>query len=226
MYTSEERLSLGAVSEAVTGADALTARRLLAPYPPGDGDVLDELARLAAGSATSGNAPSSQLAVELLLEQLDASGIVRRFVRAALLDESAIEDVTQDVLISVAGSISSFAGTSKVTTWVHRIVRNRVVDHLRRQRATSPLPPDDLGPAERMSSMIATRATVRDVLAGLPDLYREPVVLRDVQGLSYAELSEQLDRSVGTVKSQVSRGRALVAAALRDTAFADGASTS
>lgn len=100
---------------------------------------------------------------------------------------------------------------------MHRIARNRVVDHLRRQRATSPLPPEDLGPAERMSSIIATRATVRDVLAALPEPYREPVVLRDVEGLSYAEVGERLGRGVGTVKSQVSRGRALVAASLRGT---------
>ncbi|MEE6288145.1 RNA polymerase sigma factor [Georgenia sp. MJ173] len=141
--------------------------------------------------------------------------MVRRFARAALLDEAAVDDVAQDALISVAASIGSFRGSSKITTWVHRIVRHRVVDHLRRQRATSPLPPDDLGPAERMSSMIATRATVRAALASLPELYRDPVTMRDLGGLTYDEIAQRLDRSIGTVKSQVSRGRALVAATLR-----------
>ncbi len=178
--------------------------------PADDPEVLDELARLAAAGG-----PGAPLATELLVERLDASGVVRRFVRAALLDEAAVDDVTQDALISVAGSIHSFAGEARVTTWVHRIVRHRVVDHLRRQRSTSPLPPEDLAPGERMSSMIATRATVRDVLAGLPDRYRDPVTLRDVEGLPYTEVAERLGRSVGTVKSQVYRGRALVAAALR-----------
>lgn len=169
-------------------------------------DVLDLLgARAAAGSS---------LATELLVEQLDESGVVRRFVRDALLDESAVDDVCQDALISVATSIRSFSGGSKVTTWVHRIVRNRVVDHLRRQRATTALPDDDVGPGERMSSLIATRATVRAALAALPDLYREPVTLRDLEGLPYAEVADRLGRSIGTVKSQISRGRALVAASL------------
>lgn len=66
--------------------------------------------------------------------------------------------------------------------------------------------------------MIASRTTVRAALATLPDLYREPVTLRDMEGLAYAEVAERLDRNVGTVKSQVARGRALVAAALRDPA--------
>lgn len=120
------------------------------------------------------------------------------------------------MLVSVATSVRSFTGRSRVTTWVHGIVRHRVVDHLRRQRATAPLPDDDLGPAERMSSLIATRTTVRDALAALPDLYREPVTLRDIEGLPYAEVADRLGRSVGTVKSQVSRGRALVASQLGD----------
>lgn len=197
------------LDEAVAAADATGARLLLRDLPPGDEDALQLLAvQAAAGSG---------LATELLIERLDESGVVRRFARGSLFDDAAIDDVCQDTLISVASGIGGFRGDAKITTWVHRIVRNRVVDHLRRQRATSPLPDDDMAPAARISSMIASRTTVRDALAGLPDLYREPVTLRDMEGLSYAEISERIDRSVGTVKSQVSRGRALVAAALRGT---------
>lgn len=201
------------LDHALDRGDAQAARRAAsdaAGGASGRDDVLDLLAaRAAAGSS---------LATELLVEQLDESGVVRRFVRGALLDESAVDDVCQDVLISVATSIRSFAGGSKVTTWVHRIARNRVVDHLRRQRATTPLPEDDVAPGERMSSLIATRASVRDALDALPALYRDPVTLRDIEGLPYAEVADRLGRSLGTVKSQVSRGRALVAALLGDAA--------
>ncbi|WP_299277672.1 RNA polymerase sigma factor [uncultured Georgenia sp.] len=212
-----DRAAPPGLREAVARGDAPATRQLLDRIPVDDPEVLDVLARAAADGGVG-----ARLATELLVERLDASGVVRRFVRAALLDEAAVDDVTQDALISVAGSVHSFAGEAKVTTWVHRIVRHRVVDHLRRQRATSPLPPDDLAPAERMSSLIATRATLRDVLAGLPDRYRGPVTLRDVEGLPYTEVAERLGRSVGTVKSQVARGRALVAAALRSTGRQEG----
>ena len=207
---------LSDLGDALSAGDAGQSRALLRAVP---GEDLDDLLAVLAEHARDG----SGLATELLVEQLDESGVIRRFVRSALLDEAAVDDVCQDVLISVAGSIGSFRGGSKVTTWVHTIVRNRVVDHLRRQRATAPLPEDDLSPAQRMSSLIATRATVQDALASLPDLYREPVTLRDLEGLSYAEVAERLDRNVGTVKAQISRGRAMVAAALRgDGARWDG----
>lgn len=160
--------------------------------------------------------------MEVLLERLDEAGVARRMVRAALLEESAVDDVTQDVLISAAAGIGRFRGEAKVTTWLHTIVRHRVVDHLRRQRATLPLPADDVGPAARMSSLLATRATVQAVLAGLPELYRVPVTLRDVDGLPYQEIARVLGRSEGTVKAQISRGRALVAAALRGQPDSDG----
>lgn len=200
--------ALRELASALGAGDPVQSRSVLRAVPPEHSD--DALSVLAA-QAADGDA----LATELLVEELDGSGVIRRFVRSALLDESAVDDVCQDVLISVAGSIRSFRGGSKVTTWVHSIVRRRVVDHLRRQRASAPLPEDDVGPAQRMSSMLATRATVRDALARLPELYRAPVTLRDLEGLSYAEVAQRLDRNVGTVKAQISRGRALVASALR-----------
>src|SRR5699024_10159392 len=117
--------------------------------------VLDLLAR---------HARSQPQATELLVEVLDASGTVRRFAAGALLDQAAVDDVSQDALISVADSVGSYDGRSKVTTWVHSIVRRRVVDHLRRQRSTVPLEEHDVSPAARMSSIIATRATVHEAL--------------------------------------------------------------
>ena len=57
--------------------------------------------------------------------------------------------------------------------------------------------------------------TVRDAVAALPDLYRAPVVLRDLDGLTYEEIAQRLGRTLGAVKVQISRGRALVAATLR-----------
>ncbi|WP_258933655.1 RNA polymerase sigma factor [Nesterenkonia pannonica] len=169
----------------------------------------DALAVLASEARTEGSA------AELLIEALDSSGVMRRFAGAALLDSTAVDDVAQEALISVAYSIESYDGRGKVTTWVHSIVRRRVVDHLRRQRQDAPLD-EDAGPAARISSMIATRTTVREALEALPELYRQPVVHRDIEGLSYKEIAQRLGRAEGTVKAQISRGRAMVAAQLKE----------
>lgn len=189
--------------DALAANDGVSARTL-ASYLPQD-ERWSELATAAA---------SSPLAVEILIEELDTSGLVRRFVRRSLLDHDAIDDVSQDTLISIAHSVAAFAGRSSVSTWVHQIAQRRVVDHLRRQRATAPLPEDDIGPSQRISSMIATRETVRDAIGQLPQAYRDPLRMRDIDGLTYQDIADRLDRSVGTVKSQISRGRAMVAAAM------------
>lgn len=159
-------------------------------------------------------ARANGLAVELLVEELDSCGIVKRFVGRSLLDRNAIDDVSQDTLISIAASLPSFTARSSVTTWVHTIAQRRVADHLRRQRATSPLPEHDFGPTQRISSIIATRETVQEAIRQLPERYREPVLMRDMHGVEYQQIADKLGLSLGTVKSQISRGRAMVAAAI------------
>lgn len=198
---------LDELGEALSARDMHSARRLAFTLVE-SGEHDDVLALLAR------HTQEVPRAAELFIEVLDATGVVHRFAGAALLDQAAVDDVAQDSLISIAGSIGSYNGRSKVTTWVHSIVKRRVVDHLRRQRETAPLD-EHVGEAVRMSSMIAARASVRAALDGIDELYRTPVVLRDVEGLPYVEIAQRLDRAEGTIKAQISRGRAMVAATLR-----------
>lgn len=201
----------------MAGGNASLARRQLGELRD-DADheaALDVLARNAAQGST--------LALEMLVEAVDRFGAARRAVRRFLVDDSAVDDVTQDTLITVARSIGSFRGEAKFTTWLYQVARNRAVDHLRRVRSTRPLPdggdgegPEGLAPAtaERMSSIVASRHAVQQLLAELPDRYRDAVTLRDVERLPYAEVATRLGRNVNTVKSHVARGRALLAALL------------
>lgn len=141
-----------------------------------DDAVLDELAAF----ARSGDL----LAVELLVEEVDRSEVAARFVGMLLLDPDDVQEATQDVLVAVAASISTYRGDSRFTTWLHPIARRRAVDHLRRKRQTVALGDDDLGDSRRMSSMIASRESIRTLLNRLPDTYREPVALHDVDGMT------------------------------------------
>ena len=174
--------------------------------------ALDVLAQLAA--------EGSPLAVELLIEALDRFGTARHAVRRFIVDETAVEDATQDTLVTVAQSVGTFRGEAKLTTWLHQIARNRAVDHLRRVRAADPLgdggrePAPAPGTAARMSSLVASREAVRQLLDELPERYRDAVTLRDVEGLPYAEVAIRLGRNLNTAKSHVARGRALLAALL------------
>lgn len=165
-------------------------------------ELLDVVARTAAGGST--------FALELLVETIDELGLARRMVHGLLVDEQAVEDVAQDTLVAVATGIASFRGDARFSTWLQRVARNRAVDHIRRQRATVPLDRDDVGDAVRISSMIASEHTARSLVSRLPERYRAPMVLRELERLPYEEVADRLGTNVNTVRSHVARGRALL----------------
>jgi RNA polymerase sigma-70 factor (ECF subfamily) len=194
---------------AVDAGDVAAARRV-AGAVPADREVRDQGLDVLAHRAAAG----STLAFELLAELVDELGLARAGVRQVLVDESAVDDVTQDTLVSMASSIRSFTGEAGFVTWLFTIAHRRAVDHLRRQRATEPLADGDVGDALRISSLISTREAVQQLVRALPDRYRPAIELRDIERLSYADTAERLGLNVNTVKSHVARGRALLAAML------------
>lgn len=120
-------------------------------------------------------------------------------------------------MISIARGIARFDGRAAFSTWCHRVATNAAIDELRRKRRR-PLPADPTDPATpepaRTEPSLEERAGIRlDVdaaLATLPDEFRVAVVLRDLCDLEYAEIADVLDIPPGTVRSRISRGRALL----------------
>ena len=157
------------------------------------------------------------LALEDLLWALDELKLVRRSIRRLVIDETDAEDVEQDVLVAVAESIHTYRGDARFSTWLHQVARHKAIAHLRRRQHTDPLT-EDLGDAARISSIIATRTVLDEAIGGLPVIYRDAVVLRDVERRPYAEVAERLAVNVNTAKTRVARGRALAAARLRGAA--------
>ncbi len=150
-------------------------------------------------------------ALDALLEDLDADGTIRIAVRKVLVGPEAVADVCQDVLIVVAEQIGSWEGRSSFTTWVQRVAHYKAVDQVRR-RTEDPLPETVMAESRRISSMIADRVVVNDLIAELPELYRDAVLLRDVEQYGYNEIAQVLDLPPATVRTRVARGRAMVAA--------------
>lgn len=175
-----------------------------------DPDLRGDLLDAAAVQAGAGD----MAALDDLLWAVDELGLARRTVRRLVLNETDADDVEQDVLVAVAESVHAFRAEARFTTWLYAIARRKSIDALRRRRPTDQLV-DDLGDAARISSVIATRAALGAAIASLPEHYREPVVLRDVEGREYAEVAQRLGLNLNTTKTRVARGRALVAAQLR-----------
>ena len=131
-------------------------------------------------------------------------------------------DMTQEAFIKAFNSLQSFRGDSKFSVWLYRIVSNVCLDFLRsrNRRPTVSLSVEDddgedtqLDVADESQSpellldRKLTRESVRRGLDSLPPDYRQILLLREIQGFSYEEISKALHLEVGTVKSRIFRAR-------------------
>lgn len=140
------------------------------------------------------------------------------------------EDVAQDALVKVCGSIKSFEGRSGLYTWVYRVVVNVCLEHRRkRQLETVPIEEElmdaragsDPEPSEALL-LNEDRLAVNAAIDNLPDLQRDVVVLHELQGLTYHECAKVLGCPVGTVKSRLSNAFKALRESLRDYASEGG----
>lgn len=152
------------------------------------------------------------------------------------------EEVVQDVLLKVFKKIEMFRGDSALSSWIYRITFNTAMSRLRRDKAarlaevvqveigtsTNEDGPGAYDPADwsNMADEGMLRRQLRERLVeavgDLPAIYREPVILRDLKGLSTEEASTKLRVKDQTLKSRLHRGRLLLRERLTD--FADGLS--
>lgn len=132
-------------------------------------------------------------------------------------------DISQDVFIRVYRSLPGFKEESSFSTWLFRITTNICIDHLRKkersQKTVSLYQQDEDGeefelpmvdPAASPEQEYERRElieTFRRCVDELPPDQREIIVLRDINGMSYEEISQVLDCNLGTVKSRINRAR-------------------
>ncbi|HAI20494.1 MAG TPA: RNA polymerase subunit sigma [Clostridiales bacterium UBA8153] len=144
------------------------------------------------------------------------------------------QDLTQETLVRVYTSISGFQGKARFSSWVYRIASNLCVDRLRRRRRTLSLDAT-LGEEELVwqvpdqapgPEVLAEQADLsRAILQGLERLsyeHRAVVILHDMRQLTYGEVAEVLRCPVGTVKSRLSRARAILRGVLAEQGMRPG----
>lgn len=151
-------------------------------------------------------------------------------VTGMLHDPNDAADVTQEVFLKAYRGIRGFREGSSLRTWLYRIAVREALNqrrwfwrHLRGQSSMDAAPEDGcaamniedtgLSPFEELASHELQQA-VQGALRGVPEVFRTSVILRDIEGLSYEEVAEILEVSVGTVKSRILRGRRALREAL------------
>jgi len=139
-----------------------------------------------------------------------------------LKNKEDAEDISQEALIKVFRSINQFNMMSSFKTWLYRIVVNTCLDFKRTQKALvisvdQPIQSghneffvdiqDDRPSPEEIAQSKQTQKVIVDTIDKLEEDFRNVIILRDINGFSYEEISEILSCNIGTVKSRISRGR-------------------
>jgi RNA polymerase sigma-70 factor (ECF subfamily) len=170
---------------------------------------------------------------ESAVAELDAiyrSRIQQLAMRYVKTPEDA-EEVAQDVLMKVYRRIDAFRGDAALSSWIYRITFNTAMSRLRSRRSASYFevsehdlvadveenggrirhePADWSGLADEALLRGQVRRRLAEALPEMPTIYRAPVILRDIQGLSTEEASARLGIKEQTLKSRLHRGRAFL----------------
>jgi len=181
----------------------------------------------------TGPSPTDALLIEGLRagEEVAYEELVRRFqtpvynlVYRLLDDPIEAGDVVQEVFLKVFRNVTSFRGDSSLKTWIYRIGVNEAHNHRRwfhRRRGPEISLEDDQGDGRTYEQVLAdqlpsplqvtmeheTQVLIEEALQKVRPVFREALILRDLEGLSYEEVASVLQVSLGTVKSRIVRGR-------------------
>ncbi|MCX6151453.1 MAG: sigma-70 family RNA polymerase sigma factor [Ignavibacteriales bacterium] len=137
---------------------------------------------------------------------------VRNLVFLTVGNRELVDDISQEVFISVFSKMSLFRFESQFTTWLYRITVNKCKDHLRKIKIRSIFVPikdsdEDYGVYSKPSDTVDIKEVVQAAIEKLPEKLRIPLVMREMDGLSYKEIADQLLCEVGTIKSRIFRAR-------------------
>ena len=134
---------------------------------------------------------------------------VRNIIYLTLSNTDGVDDIAQEVFITVYRHLKNFRFESQFTTWLYRITINKCKDHLRKKNIRSIfLPLKDEEPVfESINEDTDIKHIVRNAIATLPDKLRIPLVLKDLEGFSYQEIADTMECEIGTVKSRIFRAR-------------------
>jgi len=150
-------------------------------------------------------------------------GPVYNLILGMLGDTSDAADSTQEVFLKAFRGIRKFRQGSSLKTWLYRIAIREALNHKRwfkrhlQKNISIDAEPEDGCAHIELEDMAATpfeqlaaqeiQVAVQGALLQIPDVFSSAVILRDLEGLSYEEVAEVLECSVGTVKSRILRGR-------------------
>lgn len=146
---------------------------------------------------------------ELTLNWDQVQSELKGFVYKRVKDKALTEDIVQDVFLKVQGKIQHLRENEKVFGWIYQITRNTIVDHYR--KASKSINPDDIdweSSPPNFNDCVSN--VIQDLIPTLPEKYRIPLELTEIQNMSQLEVAERLNLSYTAAKSRVQRARRML----------------
>ncbi len=134
---------------------------------------------------------------------------VRNIIYMTLSSSDSVDDIAQEVFITVYRHLKNFRFESQFSTWLYRITINKCKDNLRKKKIRRIfIPLDNEEPVfESINEDTDIKQIVQNAIATLPDKLRIPIVLKDLEGFSYQEIADTMNCGLGTIKSRIFRAR-------------------
>jgi len=136
---------------------------------------------------------------------------IRNIIYLTMNNSNSVDDIAQDVFLTVYRNLNNFRFESQFTTWLYRITVNKCKDYMRKIKIRNIFTP--IKEAEGKTEDIITpesndiSAIVHKAIGKLPEKLRVPLLLKDIEGMSYQEIAETVQWEIGTVKSRIFRAR-------------------
>ncbi len=207
-----------------SGAGAATTTPLAQPDPD---QALVELARV--------GGKEGERAFEMLFIKYRKK--LERMISRMVRDEGAMQDVVQESFIKAWRAMAGFRGESQFYTWLYRIAINTAKKHLVATKRNPVINESSLhangddeeggipegllqsmGESDTPEAAYAAKeiaVAVNEALEALPEELRRALVLREMEGLSYEDISEAMDCPIGTVRSRIFRAREAISARIK-----------
>ncbi|EDP71678.1 RNA polymerase sigma-70 factor [Flavobacteriales bacterium ALC-1] len=140
---------------------------------------------------------------------------LKRFIFSKVKDQTITDDLLQDTFIKVHTKLNTLKDETKIKSWIFSIARYTVLDYFRQRDLVYETTDEDFIFEEQKLEHTEIDC-LRGIIKRLPKKYRDPLFLSDIKGLKQAQVSQQLQLPLSTVKSQVQRGRKLIAQGFMD----------
>ena len=132
---------------------------------------------------------------------------LRGYIARRVRDEAAVDDILQEVFLKAHQGLAGLRSRASLTAWLFRLTANAIADHYRARKPAAELPESLAATGPERDYRAELASCLAPLIDDLPALYREALLLSEIEGLPLKEVAARLGLSLSGAKSRVQRGR-------------------